>query len=62
MSKAHLPPVPPAARSGKGPGEAPAAQPQDTAKPSPAERNLAEQGRQGNIKQNTTNTGYQQDR
>ena len=26
------------------------------------DRNLAEQGRQGNIKQNTTNQGYQQDR
>jgi hypothetical protein len=25
-------------------------------------RNLGEQGRQGNIKQNTTNQGYQQDR
>ncbi len=25
-------------------------------------RNLAEQGRQGNIKQNTTNKGYTQDR
>jgi hypothetical protein len=25
-------------------------------------RNLGEQGRQGNVKQNTTNTGYQQDR
>jgi len=26
------------------------------------QRNLGEQGRQGNIKQNTTNQGYQQDR
>jgi len=25
-------------------------------------RNLGEQGRQGNIRQNTTNEGYQQDR
>jgi hypothetical protein len=25
-------------------------------------RNFGEQGRQGNIKQNTTNEGYQQDR
>ena len=30
-------------------------------KPGPKE-NLAEQGRQGNIKKNTTNQGYQQDR
>jgi hypothetical protein len=28
----------------------------------PNGKNLAEQGRQGNIKQNTTNQGYQQDR
>jgi hypothetical protein len=26
------------------------------------QRHLGEQGRQGNIKQNTTNQGYQQDR
>ena len=26
------------------------------------DRKLAEQGRQGNVKQNTTNKGYQQDR
>jgi hypothetical protein len=31
-------------------------------KPDDRQRNLAEQGRQGNIKQNTTNQGYQQDR
>jgi hypothetical protein len=58
-----MPPVPPANRS-----------PHETEKPSvdSAEhsvpdiegrtRNLAEQGHQGNIKQNTTNQGYQQDR
>jgi hypothetical protein len=66
MSKAHLPPVPPANRSPQG---------QDT--PSPEgdmaaevaernkesrERHLGEQGRQGNVKQNTTHQGYQQDR
>jgi hypothetical protein len=67
MSKAHLPPVPPASRTTKGPG------PQDDtprgtdrqseALPSDArDRNLAEQGRQGNIKQNTTNKGFTQDR
>ncbi|WP_149539763.1 hypothetical protein [Siccirubricoccus phaeus] len=67
MSKAHLPPVPPANRSPKGPG------PQDDqvrdgtqeseALPSDArDRNLAQQGRQGNLRQNTTHQGYSQDR
>jgi hypothetical protein len=59
MSK--LPPVPPDNRSPKGPGSAPASATAD-AKPDKRRRNLAEQGRQGNIKQNTTNQGYQQDR
>ena len=61
MSKAHLPPVPPESRSPKGPGNAEASV--EAAKaPSSRDRNLAEQGRQGNIKQNTTNQGHQQDR
>jgi hypothetical protein len=59
MSK--LPPVPPANRSPKGPGIDPNVEIADT-KPDERVRNLAEQGRQGNIKQNTTNQGYQQDR
>jgi hypothetical protein len=59
----RLPPVSPASRSPKGPG--------DQAEPAPstdskgaveAPENLKEQDRQGNIKQNTTNQGYQQDR
>ena len=64
---AHPPPVPPDQRSNKGPGK------QDgTAKAihetapeqgfKPQDRNLAEQGQQGNTKQNTTNKGLQQDR
>ena len=55
------PPTPPDNRSPKGTGDAKQA---DTgAHPTGHEdRNLAEQGRQGNIKQNTTNQGYQQDR
>ncbi|MDQ1078452.1 hypothetical protein [Pseudoroseomonas cervicalis] len=64
MSKAHLPPVPPANRGPAGsatPGEAlppgPAAANKDS-----KDRNLAIQGRQGNIKTNTTHQGYQQDR
>lgn len=59
-----MPPVPPANRSDKGPGSAEGA-PVDTTehgRPHSTDRNLAEQGRQGNIKQNTTNQGYQQDR
>ena len=57
----QMPPVPPANRSPKGPGAAP--QPaKDTSRHKAAPENLAEQDRQGNIKQNTTNQGYQQDR
>ena len=65
MSKSkQMPPVPPASRSNKGPRGA--SQTPDhtdaTADKEPAPRNLAEQDRQGNIQQNTTNQGYQQDR
>ena len=61
MSKA--PPVPPAGRSDKGPGTA-GDHPGDpaTTQHHPEKRNLKEQGRQGNIRQNTHNQGYQQDR
>jgi hypothetical protein len=59
----NMPPVPPANRSPKGTGSDPV---QDKGKPisetQARDRNLAEQGRQGNIKQNTTNQGHQQDR
>ena len=34
----------------------------DAATPDQGSRNLAQQGRQGNIKQNTTHQGYQQNR
>ena len=58
-----MPPIPPDNRSPKRPGSDPVA---DAGKSAPdteaRKRNLAEQGRQGNIKQNTTNQGYQQDR
>ncbi len=58
---AKPPPVPPEQRSPKGPG---GAEPRKSGEASGAEKepNLAEQGRQGNLKQNTTNQGYQQDR
>ncbi len=58
---AHLPPVPPANRTDKGP-PAPQAEAEHEAthrKPSP---NAAEQGNTANIAQNTSNTGHQQDR
>ncbi|MBV9748694.1 MAG: hypothetical protein JO157_07760 [Acetobacteraceae bacterium] len=61
---AHPPPVPPENRSPKGPGE-PASTHKGTASklhPAKAPDNLGEQGEQGNMKQNTTNQGYQQDR
>jgi hypothetical protein len=64
MSKSNknkMPPVPPANRSPKGPGASPEVD-TDTSVPNPKPSNLNEQGRQGNIAQNTTNQGYQQDR
>lgn len=67
MSKAHLPPVPPANRSPKDGAANPEtkgdmADNVGQANKESKDRNLAQQGRQGNIKQNTTNQGYQQDR
>src|SRR4051812_12661329 len=61
-----MPPVPPENRSPKDVGSNPnlghkPKKPDREPKPG-APENLAEQGRQGNIKQNTTNQGYQQDR
>jgi hypothetical protein len=55
-----MPPVPPASRSPKGPGADPRAKPPEGE--APGRENLSEQGRQGNIHQNTTNQGHQQDR
>ena len=60
----NMPPVPPENRSKMGAGGAPEV-PTDTApnkRNEDRQRNLAEQGRHGNIKQNTTHQGYQQDR
>jgi hypothetical protein len=69
MSKAHLPPVPPAGRPkqgddpahrrGKG-GDIP--QDQGERVQEATDRNLRNQGQQGNIASNTKNQGYQQDR
>ena len=61
MSRSHMPPVPPAGRSRKGPGD-PKQAAQDTSKKKGPPENVAEQGRQDNINQNTHHQGYQQDR
>lgn len=58
---AHMPPVPPEARSRKGPGEANTPSSDTSKKKNPPE-NLEQEGRQGNINQNTHHQGYQQDR
>jgi len=60
---AHPPPVPPEQRSpheGDKPSERSSGVQRD--RDNRLNRNLGEQGRQGNIKQNTTNESYQQDR
>jgi hypothetical protein len=65
MSKADIPPVPPAGRSDKGPNSASPGGSGNEAAVSgnrPVPSNLKEQDRQGNIKQNTTHQGHQQDR
>ena len=59
---AHPPPVPPDQRPKAGPKDDGKVRdaggvPHDT-----PDGNLEQQGRAGNTKQNTTNTGYQQDR
>lgn len=62
MSK-PMPPVPPAGRSNKGPNPANSQAASDsTQQDRSTPENLSEQDRQGNIKQNTTNQGHQQDR
>jgi hypothetical protein len=61
---AHPPPVPPEQRSPKETGGTSSAPTDEKMKPGydARDRNLAQQGRQGAIKQNTTNKGFQQDR
>ena len=59
----RMPPVPPANRSPKGPGDQTTpASAKDAGRGEPAPGNLKEQDRQGDIAQNTTHQGYQQDR
>jgi hypothetical protein len=57
----HLPPIPPAGRSTKGPKDAGDEEPNATAK-NTGPQNTAEQGETANIKQNTTNKGFFQGR
>jgi hypothetical protein len=66
MSKAHLPPVPPANQAPQGGNTAQrdgdiAAGKAEGVKEA-TDRNLASQGRQGNIATNTRHQGHQQDR
>jgi hypothetical protein len=55
------PPTPSENRSPKGTGDERPAD-SDPQRKGSANSNTAQQGQQGNIKQNTTNQGYQQDR
>ena len=59
---AHPPPVPPANRSPKGTGGDPKPGAPDVDPRAEPPENAAERDRQGNIRQNTRNQGYQQDR
>jgi hypothetical protein len=56
----HMPPVPPANQSPKGPGDK--SEVSKDAAASHAEVNTAEQGDTANIRQNTTNKGFFQGR
>mgnify|MGYP000148990454 CR=1 FL=1 len=57
-----MPPVPPANRSPKGSGEGDHARGPDRGEVPEAPKKTNKTGRLGNIKQNTTNQGLQQDR
>ncbi|RZN10768.1 hypothetical protein CWO91_11965 [Bradyrhizobium genosp. SA-3] len=57
-----MPPVPPDNQSPKGTGDTKQESPNQTPHGQRRVENPDQQGQQGNIKQNTTNQGYQQDR
>ena len=57
-----MPPVPPDNQSRKGTGDTKQTSSNQTARGQQRVENPDQQGQQGNIKQNTTNQGYQQDR
>ena len=54
----HMPPIPPANRTKKGPGSDPAASKDEPLKQPEHHHNAAEEGETANIKQNTTNKGF----
>jgi hypothetical protein len=56
----HMPPIPPANRSTKGPKDE--VDPSQNAPKHLEPQNIAEQGETANIKQNTTNKGFFQGR
>jgi len=58
----HMPPVPPAGRSDKGPGSSPEAEADSGGPNRGVPDNVDQQDRHGNSKINTTHQGYQQDR
>lgn len=57
-----MPPVPPDNQSRKGTGDSKQIPADQLRQDQQRAQNLDQQGQQGNIKQNTTNQGYQQDR
>lgn len=57
----HMPPVPPGNRSPKGTGD-PKTPEQVQSSAVKGDKGSDQKGHQANIKQNTTNQGYQQDR
>ena len=58
----HPPPAPPEQQSHKGTGDKHVPERDTAVHVDKQNRNTETQGRQGNIGQNTTNQGYQQDR
>jgi hypothetical protein len=54
----HMPPIPPANRTPKGPASAEAGAKDTTLDKHGEPPNIAEQGETANIKQNTTNKGF----
>lgn len=57
-----MPPVPPDNQSRKGTGDSKQTSADQLSQDKQRAQNPDQQGQQGNIKQNTTNQGYQQDR
>jgi hypothetical protein len=58
MGSSHMPPVPPANRSNKGPGTESEVSKDEAAQQHEHHHNAAEEGETANIKQNTTNKGF----